>query len=108
MLIWGKKIFQIAEAPAKCSAAGATEALKMSAECKYSDLLLYTVIFHSFVLMQVFNEINSRKLGSKEFNVFDKFFNNYLFQVVIIITIIIQVVLVEANLTALRTTSLPW
>ena len=28
-----------------------------------NKITLYTIIFHSFVLMQIFNEINSRKLG---------------------------------------------
>jgi len=31
---------------------------------------VYTMLFHAFVFMQVFNEINSRKLGEKEYNVF--------------------------------------
>lgn len=51
--------------------------------------LHYTMIFHSFVFMQVFNEINSRKLGEREFNVFAGFFNNWLFQFIIILTIVV-------------------
>jgi len=47
----------------------------------------YTMIFHTFVMMQVFNEINSRKLGASEYNVFKGFFNNLLFLVIMIITI---------------------
>ena len=39
----------------------------------------YTMIFNAFVFCQVFNEINSRKLGEYEFNVFAGFFNNFLF-----------------------------
>lgn len=30
----------------------------------------YTIIFNTFVFMQVFNEINSRKLGEFEYNIF--------------------------------------
>jgi len=45
--------------------------------------------------MQVFNEINARKLGEREFNVFAGFFNNWLFQFVLILTIVIQIALVE-------------
>lgn len=55
----------------------------------------YTIIFHSFVFMQVFNEINSRKLGEREFNVFAGFFNNWLFQFIIILTIVVQIALVQ-------------
>lgn len=47
------------------------------------------MIFHTFVMMQVFNEINSRKLGANEYNVFKGFFNNLLFLVIMIITIVV-------------------
>lgn len=52
-------------------------------------LVHYTLFFHIFVFMQVFNEINARKLKKSEFNVFQDFFNNYLFIFVIVVTIII-------------------
>ena len=55
----------------------------------------YTMVFHTFVLMQVFNEINARKLGEREFNVFKGFFNNWLFLFVIILTLAVQGALVE-------------
>jgi Ca2+ transporting ATPase len=45
--------------------------------------------------MQVFNEINSRKLGEYDYNVFKGFFNNWLFLFIIIVTIAVQVVIVE-------------
>lgn len=45
--------------------------------------------------MQVFNEINSRKLGAFEYNVFKGFFNNALFISVILLTIVVQVLLVQ-------------
>ena len=53
--------------------------------------------------MQVFNEINSRKLGIKEYNVFKGFFNNALFLSVIILTIIVQYVLVQYGGKPVRT-----
>ena len=55
----------------------------------------FTLIFNTFVFMQVFNEINSRKLGAYDYNVFSGFFNNALFISVILITIVVQVVLVQ-------------
>lgn len=39
----------------------------------------YTLIFATFVMMQLFNMLNSRKLGLKEFNIFSNFFNNFWF-----------------------------
>ena len=55
----------------------------------------FTMVFHTFVMMQVFNEINARKLGEREFNIFKGFFNNWLFLFVVALTIVIQVTLVE-------------
>ena len=55
----------------------------------------FTIIFNTFVMMQVFNEINSRKIGAQEFNVFDGFFNNPLFLFIELFTMAIQIALVE-------------
>lgn len=68
----------------------------------------YTLIFHTFVFMQVFNEINSRKLGPYEYNVFSGFFNNFLFLSVIILTIAVQCVLVEYGGKPVRTCPLSY
>jgi Ca2+ transporting ATPase len=43
----------------------------------------------------VFNEINARKLGERDYNVFAGFFNNFLFLFIIILTIIVQYLLVQ-------------
>ena len=63
----------------------------------------YTLIFNTFVFMQVFNEINSRKLGVQEYNVFKGFFNNALFLSVIILTIVVQYILVQYGGKPVRT-----
>lgn len=55
----------------------------------------YTMIFNTFVFMQVFNEINARKLGAYEYNVFKGFFNNWLFLFIQIITIAVQYCMVQ-------------
>ena len=43
----------------------------------------YTMIFHTFVLMNLFNQLNSRKLGWRDFNIFERFFNNFKFLLVV-------------------------
>lgn len=43
----------------------------------------YTLLFHTFMMMNFFNQINCRKLGAKEFNVFKNFFNNFWFIVIL-------------------------
>ena len=66
-------------------------------ETKYSQAGYqhFTIFFNTFVFMQVFNEVNCRKLKSSELNVFKGFFNNPLFLLILIGTIIVQVLIVE-------------
>ena len=52
-------------------------------------------MFQTFVFMQLFNQINARKLGEREFNVFADFFNNWMFLAIFIFTFAIQMVIVE-------------
>jgi hypothetical protein len=49
----------------------------------YNMTLHYTLLFNTFMIMQFCNEINCRKLGVKEFNVFSDFFNNFYFIAII-------------------------
>jgi len=55
----------------------------------------FTIFFNTFVLMQVFNSVNSRKLNKKDLNVFHNFCNNPLFFVIMTIIFIAQITLVE-------------
>ena len=48
---------------------------------------LYTIVFQMFVFCQVFNQINARKLGEREFNVFENFFNNAMFIFILVLTV---------------------
>ena len=68
-------------------------------------LLHHTLIFQTFVFMQLFNWINARKLGP-ELNAFKHICNNYIFFLVLIITLIVQILLVEFGGKALQTQSL--
>jgi len=54
----------------------------------------YTLVFNAFVFMQIFNEINSRKCND-EMNVFENFFQNSIFSLVILFTLVMQVLMVE-------------
>jgi magnesium-transporting ATPase (P-type) len=53
-----------------------------------------TVIFNTFVLMQVFNEFNARFLED-EINIFAGIFTNHIFWIVIVITLGLQGIIVE-------------
>ena len=44
-----------------------------------NKMKLHTFIFHTFVLMNLFNQINCRIIYEKEFNIFGTLFNNSMF-----------------------------
>jgi len=53
-----------------------------------------TLIFNSFVMLQLFNEINCRKVGRRDFNVFESIFHNMYFIVIVLGTFGIQVMMI--------------
>ena len=57
----------------------------------------FTLFFHSFVMLQLFNEFNCRKLELSEVNVFKGIFSNVMFIGIIITTVIVQFFLVEVG-----------
>lgn len=61
----------------------------------------YTVVFNTFVLMQLFNEYNSRKL-SGEFNIFTGLTQNPLFVAISAVTMILQILAAMLGGVALR------
>lgn len=67
----------------------------------------YTILFEAFVFMQVFNQINCRKLGD-HFNVFEDFFNNWLFLAITAFTFCLQILLVQFGGFAVRCYPLNW
>lgn len=55
---------------------------------------LYTVVFTAFVLMQIFNMVNARKIND-EWNVFDGIFKNYLFLIIWFSILVLQVLITQ-------------
>ncbi|XP_061576809.1 plasma membrane calcium-transporting ATPase 1-like [Cololabis saira] len=54
----------------------------------------YTIVFNTFVLMQIFNELNARKIHGER-NVFQGVFNNPIFCSILLGTFISQVLIVQ-------------
>ncbi|XP_063073505.1 plasma membrane calcium-transporting ATPase 1 isoform X2 [Engraulis encrasicolus] len=54
----------------------------------------YTIVFNTFVMMQLFNEINARKIHGER-NVFEGIFNNMIFCSIVFGTFGIQIVIVQ-------------
>jgi Ca2+-transporting ATPase len=63
-------------------------------DCVEGSRTHVTIIFNTFVLCQVFNEINARSIGD-ELNVFQGLFSNPVFLQIILFTVVAQYGLVE-------------
>lgn len=58
--------------------------------------------------MQLFNQINARKLGEREFNVFGEFCNNFMFIFILILTFAVQMAIVQYGGRYMRAVPLTW
>jgi len=56
---------------------------------------LFSFVFNAFVFMQVFNQINARKLEHGEYNVFSGMLTNFPFVGITLATILVQLFMVE-------------
>jgi magnesium-transporting ATPase (P-type) len=81
-------------------------ALHDDAVSSYGKCFEYTLFFQVFVMMQVFNEINCRKLKSSELNVFSGFFNNWMFILIVVTTVVVQIAIVQYGGIIFQTTPL--
>jgi len=70
--------------------------------------LHYTLIFATFIMMQIFNMFNSRKLGVKEFNIFSNFFNNYWFFIIVAVEFAVTWFMVTLGSKIFRTVIIDW
>jgi Ca2+ transporting ATPase len=68
----------------------------------------YTLLFNMYVMMQIFNEINARKIYPDELNPFKGFFSNGFFLFVIIFSVVVQILLVEIGYSVVKVVPLSW
>ncbi len=66
----------------------------------------FTIFFHSFVMMQIFNSINSRKLNRKDLNVFRNFCNNPMFFFIMLGIFFAQIMIIEVGSSFTETSPL--
>lgn len=57
--------------------------------------IVNTMLFETFIFMHLFNEINCRKVGATEYNVWHNITSNIYFMIVVGSLMVLQVVLVE-------------
>jgi Ca2+-transporting ATPase len=63
-------------------------------EIRGKDGVHLTIVFNTFVFLQIWNELNARKVNG-ELNIFEKFFDNWIFTYVLIVSLIMQLLMVE-------------
>lgn len=68
----------------------------------------YTILFHTFVLMNLFNQIASRKIGWSDYNIVSELFNNIWFFIVVGSEFAAQWFIVEVFNLNFRTAPLTW
>ena len=66
----------------------------------------FTVIFNTFVFMQIFNELNARKVHGER-GVFSNIHRNWIFLAVVVGQVSVQIILVEFGSIVFNTRSLP-
>jgi hypothetical protein len=64
-------------------------------------LRLDTICFHTFILMNLFNQINSRVVDANEINVFKTLFNNPLFWLIFAGELVVQHLMVNGGATSI-------
>jgi hypothetical protein len=57
----------------------------------------YAFLFNMYVMLQIFNEINAKKLLPQEINVFKGLFSNMFFLIILGISIVFQTAFVQIN-----------
>jgi P-type Ca2+ transporter type 2C len=67
----------------------------------------YTMVFNTFVLMQVLNEFNARKVNT-DINVFKGLFSNWIFVSIVLVILLGQALIVEFGSEFTSTTHLDW
>lgn len=68
----------------------------------------YTFLFNTFIMMNLFNQLNCRKLGLKEYNIFRGFFNNFLFLIILAGEFVAQFFMISIGGKIFRTTMIPF
>ncbi|KAF0714036.1 hypothetical protein As57867_004078, partial [Aphanomyces stellatus] len=67
----------------------------------------YTIIFNVFVFLQLFNEINARRIHD-ELNVFEGIFENHLFVGISVVQVVLQAAIVQFGSLVFGCVALSW
>ncbi|CAG8829872.1 24551_t:CDS:1, partial [Racocetra persica] len=104
-MIIGQAIFQVATSLTLLYIG--PKIFHLNVDDPYEETVFRTLIFNAFVFLQIFNEINCRRIDDN-LNVFANIFQNYTFIIVQIFIILGQFVIVQYGGVAFGTTKLTW
>ena len=71
-----------------------------------NKVILYTMVFETFIFLQLFNEFNCRCIQPKKYNMFDNLLGSWLFLAIVVGTALLTLFFVEYMNQAFRVTSL--
>jgi magnesium-transporting ATPase (P-type) len=81
-----------------------TTELGTSTADQVAKITMFTIYFNSFMMMNIFNFFNCRKIGPKEYNIFENIFDNWMFCVMVLMIFGIQYCICETWLSSFFTT----
>lgn len=73
----------------------------------FNNTRINTMVFNAFVLSQLFNEFNARKINN-EFNIFKNIHKSYIFIGIWVVTILVQIIVVQFGWKIVTTEGLNW
>jgi Ca2+-transporting ATPase len=100
-MVFGQALYQVAAMMIMIFLGPRFFSLDMTAQ--QGQRQLATFVFNSFVFMQLFNEVNCRRLGRK-FNIFKGIFQNWIFLGIWVGTVLAQILIVFFGGAAFNTT----
>ncbi|KAG0238257.1 hypothetical protein BGW42_006537 [Actinomortierella wolfii] len=78
---------------------------RLTAVYNYKQQVLSTIVFNTYVCLQIFNEVNCRRLDNR-LNIFSGITKNYYFMVIFVIMWVLQALIVQFGGTAFDTTAI--
>ena len=71
-----------------------------------NKVIHYSFLFYTFMMMNLFNMLNARRIGIRDFNIFSRLFNNFLFIIIVVLEFVATYFMVTLGGKITTTTSL--
>jgi len=95
-LVWGPSMFEMKYERHNTPDMVKSENSEVTVQAS-NKLYHMTFLFNTFIMMTLFNQVNCRRLGSKEFNIFERILSQKTFILILVIEVLLQLVIVECG-----------